>query len=282
MSTACRSQIAIASHTNPVKTPHALCAFLSLIIFTMQGGPEGRFSHIYRATILQIWPHFISFKVEGRGYQPPFYALIFCEVFGVMKCLAENVWERLLPIVFRQKWNEIIKQLLNTINLGRRVISILTPWADHLSISAHKSQRQFAKELASDLAFLQSLTPRQHCSQLLYLSHCSGVKATKSLHRKRQEDETLVAASFSCVPDFSLVGLRERRSSICGGTSKIECFIILKRRSVADISAFCWKFSSADLLLCPSSCCKPLKILTKCFLQIMIIILCFLNWPSHF
>ena len=91
LSTACRSQIAIASYTNPVKTPHALCAFLSLIIFTMQGGPEGRFSHIYRATILQIWPHFISFKVEGRGYQPPFYALIFCEVFGVMKCLAENV-----------------------------------------------------------------------------------------------------------------------------------------------------------------------------------------------
>ena len=85
LSTACRSQIAIASYTNPVKTPHALCAFLSLIIFTMQGGPEGRFSHIYRATILQIWPHFISFKVEGRGYQPPFYALIFCEVFGVMK-----------------------------------------------------------------------------------------------------------------------------------------------------------------------------------------------------
>ena len=186
------------------------------------------------------------------------------------------VWERLLPIVFRQKWNEIIKQLLNTINLGRRVISILTPWADHLSISAHKSQRQFAKELASDLAFLQSLTPRQHCSQLLYLSHCSGVKATKSLHRKRQEDETLVAASFSCVPDFSLVGLRERRSSICGGTSKIECFIILKRRSVADISAFCWKFSSADLLLCSFSRCKPLKIPTKCFLQIMIIIMCFL------
>ena len=91
LSTACRSLIAIASHTNPVKTPHALCAFLSLIIFTMQGCPDGRFSHIYRATILQIWPHFISFKVEGRGYQPPFYALIFCELFSVMKSLAENV-----------------------------------------------------------------------------------------------------------------------------------------------------------------------------------------------
>ena len=57
---------------------------------------------------------------------------------------------------------------------------------------------------------------------------------------------------------------------------KVECSTILKRRSVADISAFCWKFSSADLLLCASSRCKPLKILTKCFLQIMIIIMCFL------
>ena len=63
---------------------------------------------------------------------------------------------------------------------------------------------------------------------------------------------------------------------------KVGCSIILKRMGVSDISAFCWKFSSADLLLCASSRCKPLKILTKCFLQIMIIILCFLNWPSHF
>ena len=60
--------------------------------------------------------------------------------------------------------------LLNTINLGRRVISVLTPWADHLSISAHQSQRQFAIELASHLAFLQPLTPRQGCSQLLNLT----------------------------------------------------------------------------------------------------------------
>ena len=51
--------------------------------------------------------------------------------------ISNSRWERLLPIVFWQKWNEVIKQLLNTINLGRRVISILTPWADHLSIPAH-------------------------------------------------------------------------------------------------------------------------------------------------
>ena len=64
----------------------------------------------------------------------------------------QSVWERLLPVVFWQKWNEVIKLLLNTINLSRRVISVLTPWADHLRISAHQSQRQFAKELASHLA----------------------------------------------------------------------------------------------------------------------------------
>ena len=142
-----------------------------------------------------------------------------CTAFYLSKSNLKKVlavWERLLPIVFWQKSIEVIKQLMNTINLGRRVISILTPWADQLSISAHKSQRQFAKELASDLAFLQSLTPRQHCSQLLYLSHCSGVKATKSLHSKRQEDDTLAAASFSCVPDLSLVGLRENmKTFIC-------------------------------------------------------------------
>ena len=43
---------------------------------------------------------------------------------------------------------------------------------------------------------------------------------------------------------------------------------------------FFWDFHYDKTYL--SSRCKPLKILTKCFLQIMIIILCFLNWPSHF
>ena len=66
LSTACRSQIAIASHTNPVKTPHALCAFLSLIIFTMQGGPEGRFSHIYYIGQLYFKYGHISYLLRSK------------------------------------------------------------------------------------------------------------------------------------------------------------------------------------------------------------------------
>ena len=92
LSTACRSQIAIASHTNPVKTPHALCAFLSLIIFTMQGAQMDALV-IYRATILQIWPvGHISYLLRSKEGDISHH---FTPLFFVRCLVLWSVWPKM-------------------------------------------------------------------------------------------------------------------------------------------------------------------------------------------